>query len=255
MRRIVLVLLCILAIAGTIYRDNPLVTQAQDYAAQVAAAAAAAAATYVTLRTLNAFLSTAQELEVGVSFIASGTAQPLKVLEPVDDTVERVASIVFAVMVVTGVIAVSLGPVSALGFGVMALALAVHITLGPRGGRLPWRMACYGGFLGLVLPAALVLAQPLAIGMTEATYLENLALVQDITSGIGSSDALESDEPGLREYRDLASNLWNRADELISGLLVIVGVHIFRLLVLPLLVVAGLFVTMRHFARGQDTLG
>lgn len=251
MRRVVLVLLCVLAITGAFYRNNPLVAQAQGYATQVAGAAAA---TYVTLRTLNAFLSTAQELEVGVSFIASGTAQPLKVLEPVDDTVERVAAIVFNVMVATGVLAVSLGPVSQLGLAVMALALAAHIALGPRSGQLAWRMACYGGFLGLVLPVALVLAQPLAIGMTETTYLENLALVQDITAGIGGSTELGTEEPGLREYQALAGNLWSRVDELISALLSIVGVHVFRLLILPMLFVGALFVIMRHFARGINTL-
>lgn len=49
-------------------RDNPLVAAGRDYAQGVATTAAAS---YVTLRTLNAFLSTAQEIEVGLSFIAS----------------------------------------------------------------------------------------------------------------------------------------------------------------------------------------
>ena len=62
--------------------DDPLTHSAQGYAADIATKAAA---TYVVLRTLNAVLSTAQEVEVGVSFIASGSAQPLKVLEPLDE--------------------------------------------------------------------------------------------------------------------------------------------------------------------------
>ena len=246
MRRAALALLCMLALTGVFLRDNPLTNRAQDYARSVAVASAA---TYVTLRTLNAFLSTAQELEVGVSFIASGTAQPLKVLEPIDDTVERVATLVFGVMVATGVLAVALGPMSAIGLALLSAALAIWALSSKGHAGLPRRLAWYGGFLGLALPFALILSQPLAEGLTEAVYQQNVAVIEDVTANVGGSAALEEDEPGLREYRQLAENLWNRADELIHALLAVLGVQIFRIFILPLVLIGGLFVIARHYAR------
>ena len=96
-RRGLLAFFCVLALTAALLRDNPVVSAAQGYAADVATTAAAS---YVTLRTLNAFLSTAQEIEVGLSFIASGSARPLKVLEPIDDTVERIAGLVFGLSLI-----------------------------------------------------------------------------------------------------------------------------------------------------------
>lgn len=245
-RRLLLALLCVAALAAAGLRDNPLVAAAQGYARGVATTAAAS---YVTLRTLNAFLSTAQEIEVGLSFIASGSARPLKVLEPIDDTVERIAGLVFGVMVVTGVIAVALGPVSAIGLALLATALALWAISGRGHTGLPRRLAWYGGFLGLALPLALVASEPLALTLTEGTYQRNIALVEEITARVGGSAALGEEEPGLSEYRQLANNLWSRADDLIGALLAVLGVQVFRIFILPLMLIGGLFVVARHYAR------
>lgn len=246
-RRGLLALFSVLALTAALLRDNPVIGAAQGYAADVATTAAAS---YVTLRTLNAFLSTAQEIEVGLSFIASGSARPLKVLEPIDDTVERIAGLVFGVMVATGVIAVALGPVSAIGLGLLSVALAVW-ALSKRGhAGLLRRLAWYGGFLGLALPLALVGSEPLAGQLTEGVYLRNMEVIEEITAHVGGSEALGEEEPGLTEYRQLASNLWSRTDKLIGALLAVLGVHVFRIFLLPLLLVGGLFVVARYYARG-----
>jgi hypothetical protein len=242
-RRIAMVALIVVAIIAMLFRDNPLNTHAQRYAQSVATTAAA---TYVTLRTLNAFLSTAQELEVGVAFIASGTAQPLKVLEPIDDTVERIAGLIFGVMVVTGVLAVSLGPVSSIGWGLFALAMALAL-IRQRSGTTNF-LAVYGIFFGVGLPLALVLSSWLATTLTEAAYQQNLTVVQDITQAVGGADVLDEDAPGLTEYRALASNVWSRADELISALIALLSVYVFRIFVMPLMLVGGLFLLIRRVA-------
>jgi len=247
-RRGLLAFFCVLALTAALLRDNPVVSAAQGYAADVATTAAAS---YVTLRTLNAFLSTAQEIEVGLSFIASGSARPLKVLEPIDDTVERIAGLVFGVMVATGVIAVALGPVSAIGLGLLGLALGIW-ALSKRGhGGLPRRLAWYGGFLGLALPLALVVSEPLAKQLSRESYEQNIKIINEITArvGGGEGETLGENEPGLTEYRQLAENLLSRADELIGALLAVLGVHVFRIFLLPLLLVGGLFVVARHYAR------
>ena len=65
MKRYAMVALIVVAAIAMVFRDNPLNAAAQRYAQSVATTSAA---TYVTLRTLNAFLSTAQEVEVGFSW-------------------------------------------------------------------------------------------------------------------------------------------------------------------------------------------
>lgn len=246
MKRYAMMALLVMAIIAMAFRGNPINTHAQGYAQSVATTSAA---TYVTLRTLNAFLSTAQELEVGVAFIASGTAQPLKVLEPIDDTVERIAGLIFGVMVATGVLAVSLGPVSSIGWALFALAMALAL-IRERTGASNF-LAVYGLFFGLGMPLALVLSSFLATALTEVTYQENLATVQDITRAVGGTDVLEEDGPGLTEYRALAASVWSRADELISALIAILSVYVFRIFVMPLLLVGGLFLLMRRMAAGR----
>lgn len=230
--------------------DDPLTQTAQNYAADVATKAAG---TYVLLRTLNAVLSTAQEVEVGVSFIASGNAQPLKVLEPLDDTIERIASLVFGVTVVTGVLAVALGPVSAVGLTMLALALLVAALSKRRG--IARRLGWYGAFLGLALPVGLTMSAPLAGVLTEATLVRNQALVSEITQSVESTDLQATEEIadlGLNDYRRITASVWQRADELIGGLVAIFGVYVFRIFILPAMLIVGLFFAARTLARGTE---
>lgn len=78
--------------------------------------ATTSAATYVTLRTLNAVLSTVQEAAfTGSVVVAEATVQPLKALEPIDDTVERISDVVFAIMLAAGVLSVAMGRSARLG--------------------------------------------------------------------------------------------------------------------------------------------
>src|SRR6056297_3231704 len=71
---------------------NPMVSLAAENAEEIAASSAGV---YISLRAINAVLSTAQEIEVGASVGGQASFQPLKALEPIDDTVERVADVVF----------------------------------------------------------------------------------------------------------------------------------------------------------------
>jgi hypothetical protein len=102
----------------------------------------------------------------------------------------------------------------------------------------------------MALPLALVVSEPLAGQLTEGVYLRNMEVIEEITAHVGGSEALGEEEPGLTEYRQLASNLWSRADELIGALLAVLGVHVFRIFLLPFLLVGGLFVVARYYARG-----
>lgn len=253
--RVLVAALALLAILAALAHDrNPLTRAAQAHAERVATISAA---TYVSLRALNALLSTAQEIEVGGSLVLSGTAQPLKILEPIDDTIERIAGMVFALMAASGVLAVAMGPVGAIGWALVALASLVWLL--PQAGvpglrALARRMASYGLFLGLALPLAFVLAALFADAMTEATFARHSATVAELTAGIAPVEVVADDSVwrDIERYRKMAGTIYAEADTLISSYLAILAVVVFRIFVFPL-VLMGLFLMIaRHFARAHE---
>ncbi|RBI85787.1 hypothetical protein DRV85_08660 [Rhodosalinus halophilus] len=257
LRRWALALLAVLALAvAMLWRENPATQGAEGYAGEVAAASAAV---YVTLRTLNAVLSSAQEVEVGAGLIVEGSAQPLKVLEPVDDTVERIAGVVFGVMVLTGVLAVAMGPVWAVGWSMVAAALAIHaITGGVAGvGR---RLLSYGGFLALALPAAFVLSALVADRLTQDVWDRHSAVVSEIAGGVEIEAPVAEDDEGyweamrrqfdrIADYTALAGRIYERGDELIGSFIAILAVFVFKIFVLPALLAGAFLVVARGLAR------
>lgn len=244
---------------------NPLIEQAGDYASSIAATAAG---TYVTLRTLNAFLSTVQEVEVSGNVVfAGGSAQPMKVLEPIDDTVERIAGVIFVVLVTTGLLSIAMVPLGSVGFAMLALAALIWLAdlfLGRRdiAMLLARRLASYGGFLALAVPLAFLVSALVADRMTDEVWARHQAVVAEITASV-TPDA-EAEEPGnwVREavadadrYRTLSANLYDRADDLIASYVAILSVFLFKVFVLPTMLLGALFVIARFFARASGSSG
>lgn len=245
-----LALIILAVLATAFWRANPVTGQAERYAATIAATSAGV---YITLRTLNAFLSTAQEVEVGGAFVVSGTAQPLKILEPVDDTIERVAQVVFMVMVVTSVLSVAMAPASALGWGLLALGglLALFQHRWPLAVTGP--LIRLGLLLALVAPLAFVLADLMAEPMTRAVWDAEAARVAEITAPVAPDLGVSGGVPEgwlaraqeawgeVERYQQLAAQIYARADELIGSLISLAAVILFRLFVLPTLLLLGLW--------------
>ncbi|GGH20891.1 hypothetical protein SAMN05444007_101474 [Cribrihabitans marinus] len=265
MRLAVLALCAGIALLATVfYRSNPVTEAARAYAGDVATASAGI---YVSLRTLNAVLSSAQEVEVGGSLVASASAQPFRFLEPIDDTIERIAGVVFNVMIVTGVLSVAMGPVSAVGAGMMALALGIWMA--DRGiGRhavvvaLSRRLVWYGLFLALALPVAFLLSGLVADRLTEDVWAEHAAVIAEISadaeSAIPDTDAPAGwwqnlgsamDEAG--RYQEIVANVSDRADDLLRSYIAILAVFIFKILVLPALLIGAFFVLARFLSRSE----
>ncbi|GAA4218082.1 hypothetical protein [Sagittula marina] len=257
-RLILSLVLAVALVAAAFASVNPATRAAQGYARQIAATSAG---TYLTLRTLNAFLSTAQEVEVGGSLVVQGTAQPLKWLEPVDDTVERVAQVVFVVMVATGVLSVALVPVTGLGWAMLAGAAAVALFARRHAvaGRIARALGLYGVLFGAMLPIALILSSALADRMTAQVWEDHSAVIAEISADVGP--ALASEEAGgmmaalqragsdLDRYRTMAVAIYERSDELVSSLLALVSVFVFKLFVLPALLLGAGWGVLRACLR------
>ncbi|MCT8161201.1 hypothetical protein [Pseudoruegeria sp. SHC-113] len=256
---ILVAFLLIAALGTAFYKGNPLTQQAESYASGVAGASAGI---YVSLRTLNAFLSTAQEVEVGGSLVVSGSGQPLRWLEPIDDTVERIAGMVFLVMVATGVISVAVGPIGAVGWGLVGLALAGEALRRLAGRASPASVVertllRYGLLLAVALPLAYLLAGLMADWMTADVWAEHSAVVAQITARVpdaqpgteaaeGWLKSLRDAGDALDRYQQLAEGVYENADVLIRSYLMIFSVFLFKLLILPALILFGIVAAARR---------
>jgi hypothetical protein len=198
--------------------------------------------------------------------VITGNLKPLKWLEPVDDTVERVAGVIFGVAVLTGVLSISMGPVSAVGFLLVAIGLLGRCgcdALFRRGSALPARLArglkgCNALGLGIAvgLPVSFALGAWVGDALTHSTWVEADATLGRIAAEartlIGEPGSGGGD-PGWREtltaYLGAAGTFWNEADELLQASLTLVGVFVLRTVILPVLVLLALWKILRSLTE------
>lgn len=240
-------LLCLaLALTGV----NPAVTGAERYARDVAEASAV---TYVSLRAINAALSVAEEVELGGNLVVSATAQPLNVLEPVDDTVERVSAAIFVLGVVSGVLSLGFSPLSVMGFGLAAAGFAV-LGLGalrrfPPVFRLGRSAAVTGLFFAIALPLSFAAAAWLGQALTQPAHDEAAARLgaisaeagaligEDLAEEGGEAKGIRSVPDQVGRYLGAAGYFLSEADALFAASLSLIAIYLLRLIVLPLILV------------------
>jgi hypothetical protein len=242
-------------------RANPIVGHSQAHLKDVAVASLA---TYGSLRVLNAALSMAEEVEVGGAFFVSGSFQPLRWLEPIDDTVERVASIVFGLAVVASVLSFSMVPVAAVGLLLLAMALfgrlSCELAVGWNAVPERLRRLCGGaGALGFVLALGLPLAFMIGFAGGERLTRDEWREAQATISGIAEpstvlvDESVEEEDPALwaspKGWRDAAAGIWKSADALFSASVTLAGIALLRLVVMPVLAFALLFWLARAVLR------
>ncbi len=245
---------------------NPAVPPAVNAAQDIAVVTASV---YVSLRAINAALSAAQEVEIGASIGAQASLQPLKVLDPVDDTVERVAAVVFSVAAGAAVAVVGLEPVTAIGLVVLGVGLLCMgfgsgsmVSAGLRAVRL-------GAALGLVLP--LVFAGGVWLGerATAPQWDAAMAQLEEVTGearvliGGGEEEllaqagaepagmisgflsAITGASDAVQGYIAAASVFTSQADALFGATLTIIGIFMLRILVLPVLLLWSVMAVLR----------
>ncbi|MBF9061294.1 hypothetical protein HKCCSP123_19105 [Rhodobacterales bacterium HKCCSP123] len=262
---------------------NPALAPASAAAEEIAATTAGV---YVSLRIINAALSTAQEIEVGASVGAQASLQPFKVLEPVDDTVERVADVVFAVAAGAALATVGFAPVAALGLCLLGLGCLLRAfddaLPSVDGMRTAAAYAMRVGLtLGVILPAGFAGGVHLGDRITQPQWQAAMAELDAVTAearilvgaGIEAPEAtapadgvpeglfarlgaqLQAAGDGVGEaveavgrYRDAAVLMMGQADDLFRSSLTIIGIFALRILVLPALLLWGALALMRRSA-------
>ena len=219
--------------------------------------AKAATLVYVSLRAVNAALSVAQELELGATAVASATTQPLKVLDPVDDTIERIAGVVFTVAAASWVLSVAFGPLATIGFaalgaGLLCLAVADRWPALAATARSLMRT---GLILALVLPLVYAggttfgrLATAGTAAEAQAT-LDGVARDARILIGRETGEApTATTDPGILsgmfgrmdQMRDQIASLanaadyyWTKSDDVLHAAFTLIAVFVLRMLILP----------------------
>jgi hypothetical protein len=262
-----------LSFLAAITQVNPAVRWAETSVREIAASMTGV---YVSLRVINAALSAAQEIEVGASVGAQATVPPLKVLEPVDDTVERVSDVVFAVAVGAAVATVGLTPVTALGAlvlggGLLVLAAGLVWPNLPVGiADLARRAVRLGGAVAVVLPlvvvAGLELGDRMTAGAQEDAYAVLNGVAQEAQVLIGQDtpdpgaiveepegrflgrllDSVSSAGETLQAYTQAAGVFRSEATALFEATLILIGVFVLQSIVLPVLLFWGLLALVRR---------
>ena len=133
-------LMMVMSAVGTV----PLAKSAQEHAEQVSTDSVK---TYLALRILNAGISVAEEVELsGGVGVASGAVQPFKLLEPLDDAVERMSNAVFFIGVIAALLSVLIPTLGVVGFAVTGIGM----TIGSGIKLKKWRGRTSGVALQLV---------------------------------------------------------------------------------------------------------
>lgn len=264
---------------------NPLIAASERSAEEIAASSVAV---YVSLRAINAALSTAQEIEVGASVVGQASVQPLKVLEPVDDTVERVAGAVFLVAAGAALFSVGLAPVVSIGLAALGAGLlgraAVRRFPGLAAPAAPAcsRVITFGLAVGLALPLVFSLGVRAADSATAAqmrgamAQLDSVAQQARILIGAeedlaeaplqsgentgllawlnGQVTAVSEGISGVFEqsgrYLEAAQVFVDEADSILRASLTLIGIFTLRMLVLPVFLLWAAMALIRAVQRG-----
>jgi hypothetical protein len=243
--------------------------------------AISSAAVYASLRVVSAALSTAQEAEVQVGLVvASGGVKPLKLLEPIEDTINRVASVVFWIAVASGVLSVGLWPLTYLGMTILFISLS-YIAVFPSVALrsvLTRQFTSIGILLAIVVPFVFVIAPSVADLVTKSKWNEAMAVLNSASEHAGEfvdsqKGGIESDAAdesfggflsgiksggvwardvvvgGVSATKDFADTAWfylQRADELAGALITIVAIFLLKTVIMPAVALAMFYGLFRH---------
>jgi hypothetical protein len=207
---IVLVMGIVIGLLG-FTNNGPFIKGAKGYSQEIARSSATA---YLSLRLINAAISFAEEVEVGGSVIAvNGSAHPFKVLEPIDDAVERLSAAIFLVGAVSGVLAVVLPVLGGVALVLIGASLAFLAGIDLSNLRFPGRNFLLSlfwgtarlGVLGFLIVVAFSMSSWFADGVSKRAWGEyqlTLTNIADQMPKLSSEDESLLDAEQSYELED-----------------------------------------------------
>lgn len=190
-RLLLAAVLLIIGIIGIV--TNPLAEIASAYNTEIAASGALI---YGSLRFASSAMSVAKDADIGGSVaIASVTVSPGQVLEPVTATINRMADLLFGLVLASGVVTVTLPAVARIGAGLLAIS-GVLLALAHFAGsqlrangylqRLAAATARFGVLAALVVPGAYSAAFLLGDFLTADAWRSATAVFERLSEDFGA---------------------------------------------------------------------
>jgi hypothetical protein len=174
---------------------NPLAESASRYNTQVTASAIAL---YGTLRVANSVMSIAKDADVQASgVVASVTASPGRALEPVTDTIERLADLLFVIVLISGVLSVIISPAATVGAGFLVVLAGSLLALAmlPEHYRAPALVGLLRRGIAIALITALVIPGAFSIAFVAGDHLTAQAWDQASAVFVKLDQAFGKDMP------------------------------------------------------------
>lgn len=310
----VLAVLCAIFLIASILSANPINNSAERSASTLIASTTV---TYIALRSINSVLSAAQEAKLeGTLAVIAGEIAPLKALEPIDDTVERMSTGIFLVAAFSALLSIAFNPLAGFGWALLVCYFGIRIWVDLGKDSTFWEDMRAAGLdhffrfliqtgvgLGLVLPISFIASVHFGDYLTESAWQNSQTIFNDIattiedispgdkvtaleptppgTSGTDAEDSIPSASDAssqfglfsgianvfaegrdsivdwtkdiassstalkrfaqsvyteIRNYTKIAGVVVSRADDLLSSMLTILAVLVFKSLILPVIV-------------------
>lgn len=222
--RFVLVVVAAVAGAATFgYIPNPLLAISSGFNAEVATGMAAV---YGSLRILKGVLMMAADANFsGGLAVVSFEGSPGQLVTPVIDTVERMANLVFALLIAAGLLAALIPIIGSWAAGLVAAGALLLAIFGWNGGRLPRSVASgaqalvlLGMFGAVLMPGGYTIAS--LVGDHYFPTSSHTAELEQIVAPLEETASLDADsvaEPSAEP------NIWQQITGQIGGLVQSVG--------------------------------
>lgn len=197
--------LVVAVFAGALFVINPLADIAARFSHDVMIGSGAL---YGTLRIANSVMSVARDADLtGGVGVASVTASPGQLLQPVINTIERMVDMLFYLAIVSGILSLVLVPVAkvaAAGLAGFALVCATMTMMSRRVPLLIERLARSFAILGLLgavlIPASYTIAFYAGDAITDEAWTQASA-VFDKVQGDDSLAAVQTQVEAMKQDR------------------------------------------------------
>jgi hypothetical protein len=238
-----------------LFNSVPFSERAQDYTQEIATSAGI---TYASLRGINAAISFVEEVEIqGSVVIASGSINPFKFLEPLDDAVERLSSAIFLVAGTAAILSVLLATIGKASFVLIGGSLIVSAALkftrpipfSATVERLLERVFQLG-LMGVLIVLAFAISSVVADRISDQSW-ESYNAILDEAGAAGetleeSGDSLTAAAESLDQAKEIVVTLVARSDELIAAIIGVFAAFLFKTIALPLVLSFALLWVVRR---------